>query len=238
MYTLGTSATDINVTGLLAQLNVPNCGIVDNSSSGSALSLNGFLDSISAGSIAVTGKTSGVGLFNSVTPTPVTGTAPSADPLSYLASYDPTNPGGCIAQTVSGNATLNPSTCWTSLTLNGGNVTFNPGIYKIFGNLTINSGIGSVSGTGVTFYVTGAINFTGAQLINLSAPTSGTYNGILFFAPASNTNTMNLTFGASYSVLNGIVYLPGANLSFTGITSTTFNSSIIVSTFSFTGIGA
>jgi len=240
LYTLGTSGTDINVTGFLASLNMPNCGIVDNSTSSNALSESGAFDSISGGTITVAGQTSGVGFWNSIDcsapgPCPATRAAPTQDPLAYLS--DPAIPGGCHTgtTTITTNKTLSPD-CWNGLTLNGGIVNFSPGLYIVNGNLNITGFIQGVTGTGVTFYVTGAINFSGAQYLNLVAPTSGTYNGILFMAPLTNTSAMTFT-GLSYSTLSGIFHLPGSAMNFDGGTVTTFNNSIIVKSFSFTGIG-
>lgn len=239
-YTLGTSGTDINVTGILASLNVPNCGIVDNSSSGSALSLTGLFDSVSAGTIAVVGGAS-PGFLNSIncsaTATcPTTGVAPTPDPLAGVLA-DPAIPGGCAAKTnITTSITLSQG-CWNGLNLNAGSINFNPGLYIINGDLNFNAAL-LASGTGVTFYVTGAINFNGINVFNLSAPTTGTYNGLLFFGPPTNTNTVALTSGISLSTLNGIIYFPGAPLSFNGLAVVNLNNSIIVKSFSFTGIGA
>ena len=237
MYTLGTTGTDLAISGFLyAALSMPGCGIVVNSNSNSAISLGGFaIDVFSAGSIGVVGKYQ-EGFGSSITPTPVVGINPVGDPLAYLA--DPAIPGGCLADPkINSDTTLSPTNCWNGLTLRGGSVTFNPGLYIIHGDLNIPSTIAAVTGTGVTFFVTGAINFSGAQYLNLSAPTSGTYNGILFMAPLTDTKAMTFT-GISYSRLDGIFHLPGSDMSFDGGTITTFNNSIIVKSFSFNGTGA
>jgi hypothetical protein len=60
---------------------------------------------------------------------------------------------------------------------------------------------------------------------------------MLFFAPVTNTSAMSFT-GIQLSTLSGIVYLPGAGITWEGISSTTFNNSIIVKTFTFTGVGS
>ena len=243
LYTLGTGTTDISITAAFTTLNFPNCGIIDNSSSGSALSLSGFVDAITAATITVVGQVSnGWGFLNTFTCTsggtcPATGAAPTPDPLAGLVPTP--SPGSCTSgmTTITKNTTLNPG-CWNGLTLSGGTINFNPGVYYINNGGSLNFyGANAVNGTGVTFYVTGPINFTGAQYLNLVAPTSGSYNGMLFFAPVTNTSAMSFT-GIQLSTLSGIVYLPGAGITWEGISSTTFNNSIIVKTFTFTGVGS
>src|SRR5262249_46012810 len=70
-------------------------------------------------------------------------------------------------------------------------VTFNPGTYILNGNsgnyaLSLQNS-SHVTGAHVTFFITGqyghtigAVQCTGATVVNLSAPTSGTYEGMLF----------------------------------------------------------
>jgi hypothetical protein len=86
------------------------------------------------------------------------------------------------------------------------------------GGLTITTVLGNtVTGSNVTFYnngPAGGITFGGGG-VNLSAPTSGTYEGILFFQNASNTASATfLGTILSSSTLTGSYYFPGADLSF------------------------
>ena len=66
-----------------AGINAPNCGIIDNQD----LTKNGS-GSITAASIGVHGTSTDHGP-GAITPTPVTGIVPAADPLSYLTPPGP-----------------------------------------------------------------------------------------------------------------------------------------------------
>jgi hypothetical protein len=75
---------------------------------------------------------------------------------------------------------------------------------------------------------------TGAVSMKFSAPTSGAWNGILFYQSPSDTNTLTLT-GASSSNLQGIIYLPTANLDLTGASSMTLYAAFVVKQLQNTG---
>jgi hypothetical protein len=146
--------------------------------------------------------------------------------------------GSSIVTFSGGNYTIN------TLTIEGAsNVTFDAGLYTITNSAgTANTGLnitGSsiVNGTGVTFYLTdgaGVDLTTGAYNVTLSAPTSGTWNGILFFENPADTAQFNVS-GAAVLNWQGIVYLPSANVDWTGATSGTLYTDFVVSTFSDTG---
>lgn len=117
-----------------------------------------------------------------------------------------------------GTATLNNPTGVVlingSLTVeNGATANLGCGLYYITGNLTatgngFNAPSSGTTGCGVTFYVEGDIDIgNGGQSISLIAPTSGSYNGILFWQPGSGT-TFSVN-GGSNSMMEGIVYAPG-----------------------------
>jgi len=53
----------------------------------------------------------------------------------------------------------------------------------------------------------------GNSSLNLTAPTSGTYNNIVIYQPLANTNTLKLQAGSSTGNLTGFIYAPGATLS-------------------------
>ena len=193
VYTIGTTGTDIsmsNAAQLDTELNSSGCGIIDDSSSSSAVSVQGGAK-ITAASIGVVGGSS-TGNGGTVSPTPTTGITPVTNPLAYLQppSYnaaqcgsDPLTPlwsgwqflcrgaGSTYSTTQNGDLV-----CYSSLTLgsNGDTVTINPGIYVITGALTFNSGK-NLGGDGVTFYFTGSgsINIGNGATINLSARPAG-----------------------------------------------------------------
>ncbi len=103
------------------------------------------------------------------------------------------------------NNTLSPGVYCGGMTIgntNGTTFTFSPGVYVMAGGgMTLNSQA-VVAGTGVTFYNTSStgwgcsgsssytpLTISGQVTANLTAPTSGTYNGILFFGNRTGCST-------------------------------------------------
>jgi hypothetical protein len=228
-----TGAAALNVS-LLAGVYSPKCGIVVESSSADALNC-AVLASITASQIQVVGGY--VDLLCSITPTPVTIKLPNPpDPLAYL----PTPAiGACGSTTASPyfgarnqvsvgllqTAVLNPGTYCGGINIGlGATVTFNPGTYVLGsshgpGGLIIYCGA-TVAGSGVTFYnygPSGSVTFLASSLlgdVNLSAPTSGTYSGVLFFQDPGNTSAATILGTTSWdTVLQGAYYFPQAQVS-------------------------
>lgn len=117
-----------------------------------------------------------------------------------------------------GTKTFSPGIYCETLEIKGTAI-LNPGTYVLKKGLDI-SAQGAASGTGVTFYLTGdpaTFGFNGSGSLNLSAPTSGTYEGILIFqdrsAPSTGTNKLN---GNSETVLKGAIYVPAQMVEITG----------------------
>jgi hypothetical protein len=163
-----------------------------------------------------------------------TGVAPTADP--YASVQQPT-PDSCTTQpqTISANATLSPGTFCGGLTITGGNVTLNPGVYIIDGGQFAASGGAAISGNGVTIFLTGSgsnyatTQITGNATLNLTPPTTGDTAGIGIFqdrnspAPTCNTDSscpvQNNISGNGASV-TGVVYFPNQSLMWSGNGST------------------
>jgi Flp pilus assembly protein TadG len=240
IYALDPSSSNSISTDLLAVVNA-HCGVVDESSSSSAFGCN-LLASFSATKINVTGGDES--LLCGISPNPTTGVkVPTpADPLAYLPT--PTVPacgtstgspydGSSSTLTLIGNVTLKPdyAYCGGIVILPGANVTFEPGTYVIksapgllgipVGGLTI-SLLANVTGTGVTFYnygPVGGVTFLVSAVtlggVTLTAPTSGTYSGILFFQDPGNTTAATILGDSSLnSDLEGAMYFPTARVSY------------------------
>lgn len=132
---------------------------------------------------------------------------------------------------ISTTVTLNPGTYCGGIQLNSGaNVTFTAGTYILAAatnkngtslGLTINDGA-TAAGTGLTFYNTqggqpgapGQIDIeclATSGNVSLSAPTSGTYKGILLYQDPNNTfdAVVDGQGGTTATVINGAIYLPG-----------------------------
>lgn len=108
------------------------------------------------------------------------------------------------------NPTISPG-CYNNLTVGScGTVTLQPGVYVLNGTSDFSNS--RFVGTGVTFYVTAngtAPDFSAALSATISPPTSGTYDGVLYYQVPGNTTAPNLS-GSSVH-FNGLVYAPGAN---------------------------
>ncbi len=243
LYTLGPPASSIegvNINGS-ATLNAPTCGIVDNgnyNTKGNALTVIANTFGVS-GSPNVSGPGGTVTCTGGTTTCPTYGTPATANPLASLAP--PCSPctggqvvtidgiggftdvGGNGVSYSNGTYTIQPG-YYTSFSINGGNIVFVPGTY-IFdggGNLTI-PGNSTISGAGVTFYFTNSatIWMRGTPTINLSAPSSGTYQGILMYQDPLDTNVGPLPNGPTLggntgSSFAGILYFPSDQLTFFG----------------------
>ena len=85
-----------------------------------------------------------------------------------------------------------------------------------------------MSGTGVTIYLqNGGVNMTGGATVNLSAPTSGTYQGILFYQARGNITESTLV-GGTTQLMNGVLYFPSARLNYTGGSTVNATATTIV----------
>jgi hypothetical protein len=215
-----------------------NCGIYVNSSDAGAISMVG------AASITTTGhaKTNVVGGVSmnpndTITPAAVTGVAATPDPF---ASQMPAAPaaGACqpTADYTGSSTTTIPQGTYCDLVSQGGSGTLilTSGTYVLQKGITA-KGQASISATGpVTLYITGgSINMAGGTNVNLSAPTSGAYQGILIWQPSSNGTGATIVGGATQG-LAGLVYMPAAGVTYTGnsaVSTTTF----VVNTLSMKG---
>jgi hypothetical protein len=70
--------------------------------------------------------------------------------------------------------------------------------------------------------------------VNLSAPATGTYKGVLFFQDRTNSHAAAIEGGAS-SVINGVLYFPDAPLTVGNGTTTTMSTPLIAQTLTFLG---
>jgi len=160
----------------------------------------------------------------------------------------------CGGITISNSATVtftggaSPTIVKDGLSIIGNSiVTFNAGQYILNGsrsNVALNFANGThVTGTHVTFFITGqyghtigAVQSTGATVVNLSAPNSGAYEGMLFVQDRnlSYTTTNSLANSAS-SVLQGTLYFPTTPLTYSGASATGTYTAIVAKTISLTG---
>jgi hypothetical protein len=144
--------------------------------------------------------------------------------------------GGVYISGDSGGVTVYPGTYYGGITVPGSaSITFEPGLYIVAGAGGQNSsgnafnvaGGAGITGTGVTFYDTvGAspyntyapIYVVGSAATSVSAPTSGTYAGILFYQTTNIPvgSAASTVEGSAGSTLDGALYFPTTNLTFDG----------------------
>lgn len=99
-----------------------------------------------------------------------------------------------------------------------GNVSLNEGVYIVSGGtLRINDNT-MISGSGVTFYLTdGArVLINGTAEVQLSAPESGPYKGVLFYADRNSPGSYAVFNGTADSSLLGSLYFPSQHVALRG----------------------
>jgi len=219
-----------------------SCGIIVDSNSNTALTATGGAH-LSAPSISVVGNYT-VNNGATISPSPTHGAASVSNPFSTL----PTPSVGACNYTnysVGGGATvtINPGVYCNGINIsNGATVTFNSGTYILKGGGFTLGGGARVSGAGVMFYNTyatgysyGPINFSNGTTETFTAPTSGTYAGILFFQdPTVSGGAASSFAGGTSANLSGTLYFPTTALSFSNGASAAYTI-IVADSVSFTG---
>jgi Flp pilus assembly protein TadG len=217
VWTLATSGDDIAMTGSGA-ISIPNCDVFDNSDSSNALTLTGS-GSLTAKAIGIVGNYSEVG-SGTISPTPVTGTAPTANPLASLpAPTIPSSTGsGCINYT--GQA-LTPG-CWNNVSFSGSaNHSIPAGNYVFNGGLS-NTGSGTLTLGAGNDIINGGLSNTGSGGLTLGAG-DYTINGNF-----QDTGSGAVSLGAGLYIVTGNLGLTGSGaLDGTGITFYTEGSTSV-----------
>jgi hypothetical protein len=159
-----------------------------------------------------------------------TGQPPAGDPYSTI-SYP-----FCYTYLTSG---VLPG-CYNSLTVNANStVNFSSGTYVIDGGTFRINANAKVTGSGVTFVLlNGAtVDFNGNATIQLSAPTSGDYKGMLFMGSRTSTlGGMSSFNGNASSYLTGVLYFPRQDISYSGnFSGNNGCTQIVANTISWTG---
>jgi len=117
-------------------------------------------------------------------------------------------------------------------------VTMDPGMYVVSGGDLVIQSTAVVSGTGVTFFLTGGATLTiaGTASVQLSAPTSGIYAGILLFVDRDDLYATHIINGDSSSFFEGVIYAPSAHVEVAGSGSVTGGcTQVVAATIEFTG---
>lgn len=225
-----------------AQVALAGCNLNDNSNSGTALSIGGS-GSLSARAVSVVGNisgTSGITTTSGIS----TGGAATTDP--YASATFPSF-SGCDQNnlTVKTATTINPGVYCGGISINAGaTLTLNAGIYYLDQGSLSMAGNATISGTGVTLVFTSSTGnnwanaaINGNAIVSLTAPTSGPTAGIVFFGDRNmSAGTSFKLNGGGTQTFGGAVYLPKADLNFSGGTSSSNGcTQIIAETITFSG---
>lgn len=253
----GGSGETLNLSNA-AKLTATGCGVAVNSTSSNAVGVVGG-STLTAAMLGIASTSwtqasnvnnggsiaSGTKVVTSYSPScaPTMPTAPtystcSADPINSVGGGGVTytvGPGSTYGSTYNGN-----TVCYNGLTVgaNGDTVTLNSGIYVINGGtLHFESG-GNKGGAGVMFYLMNgaSLSIDNGANINLTAPTSGTYNGVLVYQSQSDSSTLSIQGGSS-AVMSGALLAPGAGISLGNGSGSQVTAAIVAQSLTMNGGG-
>ena len=230
VWLMSTGHTGLKLKGSY-DIEASGCGIYVNSTSSSAIDVTGNGGTVNAGYVDVVGTATG---NHVISPTTATLNAdPMTSPYGNLTGPDPST---CTAANTSSASTLTgdftshaPGAgipfCFTNsnaVTLN--NVTFGPGTYVFENGVTVPVGSTVTVQGGTLDIYNGTFNQASNSTLSLTAPTTGTINtlnSIALMVPASNASypcnssnptQLQLVFGSSSAHLDGVIYVPCAQL--------------------------
>lgn len=217
------------------------CGVYDNSSSSTALTCSNNT-TLNAGTAAID-VSGGASCTGTVSPSPTLNQPRTTDPFANVPA--PTIPNRCDSTGLVAGASITMPADGMFVICNGGIVmNGNGSLHMPAGTYIVKGGgitwqNGTVSGTGVTIYMTGpsptGIKINGNMGVNLTAPTSGTYQGLVIFQDRTLSSPPSdlLNGGASMNFM-GTIYLPGSAASYTGGSATSITA-LIADTIGFVG---
>jgi hypothetical protein len=253
IYVLDKTASPALYASGNTTVSASDCGIYVASSAANAIDVEGSstVNATGGGEVVIE---CGACYYTSGTSTAYYVSGGSHVPPAVGATNDPLATLQGPSWTASG-CTQNPN-----YTSGGSTYSLTSGVYcggiTIGGNNTVNLGSGTyildgggftvtnsakVNGTGVTIYITSdashpaaGLNLIGNATVNLTAPTSGTYQGIVFFQDKAVTSAATIGNSAN-GTITGTYYLPSAAFSLTGDVGGTTTAAFIVDTLTVNG---
>jgi YD repeat-containing protein len=252
LYALDSTASrSFQIAG--AQSVYTACGVVVESSASDGFEMEGsetlYLQNHAQVSVVGGAQLNGQTLWDTISNKkvqPVQVSSPG-DPLASIAA--PTT-GTIVIKTPAyfdmnskpANNTLSPGVYCGGLTIgntNGTAFTMSPGVYIMAGGGLVFNSQAVVKGSGVTVYNTSSagwgcsssynykpVTISGQVTATLSAPTSGAFNGILFFGNRTGCSTkgscVDQINGGSSAVLNGALYFASDEIAITGSNASGF----------------
>lgn len=220
-----TGSTNVTLTG---------CDVASNSISSTAVTVSGSAKITTNCVSAVGGVSATSGLTMTECTDPIENAPLTSDPYRNVAA--PSVPASCASTaelnkfltgnkktgnpkpTSGGSSNLGDAYCGGG-TIHG-TTNLSAGVYVLNGgNWRVNA-TATLTGTGVTLYLTGGatLDINGGATVDLSAPTSGTYAGMLVFYDRANTGSSTINGGSSFKMV-GAIYGAKQNIDFTGNTT-------------------
>ncbi len=209
----------INFTGT-SDVNLDGCSVVSNSTADDAFTLSGSakLSSYCAGSAG--------GISSTSTGMDLTGCSRARERIPriedpYASVPEPTVTGPCKTPNVFEGPTSSTYNItggrYCGLTIKR-TVNLAPGMYIVDGGDLVITSTAHLNGSGVTFFLTNGARLIidGGADVTISAPTSGTYSGLLFFADRSGPSLVHQLSGSATSLFSGAIYLPNDELVISG----------------------
>ena len=226
VISLAPDGVGVNVAGS-ARVDL-DCGVAANSDGATAIYLEGssYLNGSPLTSVGgISSGSSNIASGTQVSPYSVA----QPDPLKPRDLGVPESPSGCTANNleVSPNATrtLSPGRYCGGMTLKG-RVTLNPGVYIVDQGAFSVTSQANVTGQGVTIILTGnapgniaTARIDGGATIDLRAPSQeqdDVWHDILFFQDQDAAGQLSIFAGGSGARLEGITYMPGGTIRYTG----------------------
>lgn len=208
-----TAASAIKIQGS-TEVSMAHCVLAANSSAEGAISRGGAAK-IKAECVTTAGTVSGfnTSLADLECQAPLERRWRSTDPVRDVAIPSYTS---CQKAVGTGKAkSLKPGTyCGERIS---GEVVLEPGVYILRGGSISLNGNGSLVAPGVTLFLLddARMSIGANQIVQLSPPTSGPYEGISIYQEQGNTNSLQI-LGTSGSAVSGIIYAPSAHVQFAG----------------------
>ena len=196
-----------------SDLRLTGCSVMANSSASNAVNVQGAALLRTDCAIAVGGVTATTGMTLTECAAATTKAPPVGDPFRAVAQ--PAVTGSCKSAP-NNNGAIQPGRYCSGMNIKGA-VTLSPGVYVLEGDLNINAN-SSLSGSGVTIFLSGSarVSINGSATVNLSAPTSGGYSGILFFGDRNSSTGTNKFNGTAASKMTGALYFASQKVEYAG----------------------
>lgn len=228
-----------NTTGIYMQGNATvnlGCGMASNATNSTAVSAGGSSTVIATPVAAVGGITQSSNFLSPTTFQPYS--IPQIDPYASLPTPAPSSCSGKVSVGPNSTRDLTPG-CYNGIDAKGV-LNLAAGTYYINSSSFDVGSQAMVTGTGVTIILTSTtaatdpssiatVNINGGATVNLVAPTSGTYSGVLFYQDRRAPYGSNKINGNSSSKYEGTIYMPAQQVEWTGTSGMNTNCLQIVS---------